>query len=107
MKLLTISQVKPGMITARSIADRTGAVLTNVGVELTDGIIEKLKSRRVEFVYVQEDGESGQGASESEIAVREAEIDRAVELMFADHAGSEVMVALAELGKKYRKRKLR
>lgn len=108
MKLLTISQVKPGMRTAKAIADRAGNTLTNVGIELTEGMIERLKSRRIEFVYVEEEGaDGGKGVPADEIALREADIDRTIDSMFAGQTDSEIMAALADIGKRYRKRKLR
>ncbi len=107
MKLLSISQVKPGMRAAKAITDRQGATLAAAGLELTEGMIERMKSRRVEFVHVEEDKSDGVPVTASELEHREAEIDRAVDEMFAKHMENPVMAALAEVAKLYRKRKLR
>lgn len=107
MKLLTISQVRAGMRTAKPITDRSGNILTNVGVELNDGTIERLKSRRVEFVYIEEANADGStGVSARELEKRSADVDLAIERMFAGQTDHPVMAALAELGRQYRKRKI-
>jgi len=54
MRLVSISNVSPGMVLAKSIFTDTGLVLIAENVELTSAIISRLKSLGIEALYVRD-----------------------------------------------------
>ncbi|MEI6125522.1 MAG: hypothetical protein WCQ99_03110 [Pseudomonadota bacterium] len=52
MQRIPIEKAVRGMVTAKSVLNETGVVLIGQGTELTDGLIEKLKSLDIQNVIV-------------------------------------------------------
>ena len=53
MRLISLSNCKPGMILAKPIYNDNGSVLVGYGVSLTERMIENLRKRNVIAIYIQ------------------------------------------------------
>ena len=52
MQRIPVDKAAPGMIIAKPVLTEIGVVLVGQGTELTDGVIEKLKSLEIQNVIV-------------------------------------------------------
>ncbi len=59
MRLIALSQAKPGMILGRQIYDEFGNLLIGSGVEMDEALIQRLRNLGVSFIYVED--ELGEG----------------------------------------------
>ena len=52
MPRVALDDLEPGMILSRAAMNENGAVLINENTELNDSLIEKLKTAKVESIYI-------------------------------------------------------
>lgn len=52
MSKISIDKLVPGMIIAKPVLNENGMILINEGTELTDTLIERLKTLRVEWINI-------------------------------------------------------
>ncbi|OHB75748.1 MAG: hypothetical protein A2Z34_00460 [Planctomycetes bacterium RBG_16_59_8] len=107
MRLVKTEELKEGQKAAKDVADFRGNLLFKVGTEITAATIERLKSRMVPHVYVEDDGSSAAGMSEEDIKRRGEEIDAELTAVFADVTDNPLMMSLCESSRQYLKKHVR
>lgn len=104
MRVITLKDAKPGMRLARAVTDPGGALLVPEGNELTPESIERLRTRRVDSICV-EDSAAPMSPEERDKAI--ASVDADVDRMFGEAATNEVMKLLAEYAKQFLKSRVK
>lgn len=108
MKLISVDDIKQGMMTAKAVTDPTGMLLLKENTELTPVWVQRLKARKITSVYVVDDGSSSdQSLSQEQLNARIAEIDKKVDRMFSDCLSNPVMASLAESARNQLKSKIK
>lgn len=104
MKLVKITDAKAGDKVGKDVLDLKGNLLLKAGTVLTADMIERIKARMVDSIFIED---AGSQLSAEEIAKKEAEIDQALDEMFKDVAANPLMALLRESARKYLKQHLR
>ena len=104
MRVITLRDAKPGMRLARAVTDPGGSLLVPEGVELSLESIDRLRTRRVDSICV-EDSAAPLSPEERDKAL--ASIDGDVDRMFGEAVSNDVMKLLAEYAKQFLKSKVK
>ncbi len=104
MRVITLKDAKAGMRLARPVTDPGGALLVPEGTELSPESIERLRTRRIDSICV-EDSAAPLSAEEREKTI--ASIDGDIDRMFGEATSNEVMKMLAEYAKQFLKAKVK
>ena len=69
MNLISIEDVRSGMVLARDVINDLGIIFMSSGTELNPGTIEGLRKLDIDFIYIQEENEENQGTDADELSV--------------------------------------
>ncbi len=74
MNLISIEDVRSGMVLARDVINDLGIIFMSAGTEVNSTTIEGLKKLDIDFIYIQEENELSQNAPIEEVPVEQAYI---------------------------------
>lgn len=72
MNLISIEDVRSGMVLARDVINDLGIIFMSAGTELNPATIDGLKKLDIDFIYIQEESELSQTKDTGEVAVEQA-----------------------------------
>jgi len=93
------------MVLAQPVQDKRGVVILNEGFILTPAWSDRLKMRKVEYVFVHDTDQKKPEDSEGQKLLFAQDVAQSVDSMFQGTGENEIMVQLAKAAKKYLLRK--
>ncbi len=105
-KTIQLSEAKAGMKVVKPVLDLIGNMLLKEGTELTDAWIERLKTRRISSVTIEESGTGAPLSGEDKQRLL-LEIDKSVDHMFERVREHPVMKQIEDAARQHLKTKVK